>query len=1545
MEIFPYSWNTYEENGSLGIRIFGMNKENESVFVLVTGFTPYIYIELPDHIDWPSHRVQSLCTKLDAVVDHGKPVHKIFQKKKKLYYAKKNKNDKGEYVDKTYPFLKCFFPTQSAIRPFIYKLSKPIYIDGIGAVKLKAHEQDANPLLQFMCMRNIKPAGWFTFTGGKKIVNDEDRLSVCTHEFEVKWQNFVSVEKNTVSAPLLMGFDIEVNSSNPNIAPRSNVWEDKIFQISCVFLRNGDTKYEKYILSLGKNKKGELIDLVPEKVGEDIEIFMYNTEADLLMGFTELVMEKNPQIITGYNIFSFDLPYMYERAKLVQCLEAFDQISCIIGEHCKEKEISWSSSAFKNQKFTYIDAPGRLWVDMLPIIQRDYKLENYKLKTVSDYFLAGETKDPLSVKGIFKCYRMFTPESLSIVAKYCVKDSELVIKLFEKLQVWIGLTEMANTCNTPVFTLFTQGQQIKIFSQVYKKCMADDIVIDKDSFVVNENDHFTGAYVFTPEPGLYDMVVSFDFSSLYPSTIIAYNIDYSTLVLDETIPDEKCNIFDWEDHCGCCIAENTNVSMSCLSMPIEQLINNKQKMLSWSDEMNGSIYSNQVNFYNQGQKECVELTFEDGRKLTCTPDHKLLCKNGLDTKWIEAKDLQLSNDNVMISISYPVFNQNKEFELCNGWKYEIQTDFEIESQTKKGRSLCALKTKAILPSILSTSTIDELNRSMILSRLCGLLITDGTVDKKGHCVFFCGHSLDVEMVQQDIYSICGRHLSSNKQKSCWSIRTPIELSYLLSNIGNIQRGKKTRQPHLLPTFINVNTPLPILREFLGGLFGGDGCTIVINKKTDDIGGISFVNSSEPDHLDSLEEMLNTLKNILKIMFDIESSITFSHRKKYNTVMGLLLLSRCDTVKFSEKIGFRYCVHKTQRLNATVSYINLRNKICEQMDKAVQLSQNISKERNIPLVQAVTIAHDKMKETEVILNEHYSLPSYQCVVDRLKKTSTYNHKKVSLRKEYFLGVTEYLRNIGALSFFDSYGVNFESKSLPSFFLKVISRKNVGIKKVYDIEVEHTHNFVANGIVVHNCHDLSVRKSKPKNIVCGHNRFRFLKEPAGVIPTLLKNLLDARKKTNKEMKQLKEKIQSLTGEEKSSTERLVTVLDKRQLSYKVSANSMYGGMGVKKGYLPFLPGAMCTTARGRESIEKASKFLTENHGAKLIYGDTDSCYISFPQYQEGKFAKELDQFCRQIEEESTALFPPPMKFAYEEAIYWRYLILSKKRYMALKCDLNGNVSSKIEKRGVLLSRRDNSAYSREVYSKLIMKAFYKAPLQENLLLLNEEFTRLACGNVSVKDLSISKSIGEIKDYKIRPLPEDDEKLKKRLTDLEIFDQDASLQKIKDCFRLYTENIDQFHNLRHKHPLEHLIIEAYINKALPSQVQLAEKMRRRGVRVDAGERLGFCVIQSENGMKDKLFDKIEDIDYFKEYSSIVKIDPLYYTKILINPIDEVLEAVYKKSDMCKKYYKARETYYKVIQQIKELFSLSIVFEDEKKEEVKEVKEKKKRILKKKE
>ena len=159
----------------------------------------------------------------------------------------------------------------------------------------------------------------------------------------------------------------------------------------------------------------------------------------------------------------------------------------------------------------------------------------------------------------------------------------------------------------------------------------------------------------------------------------------------------------------------------------------------------------------------------------------------------------------------------------------------------------------------------------------------------------------------------------------------------------------------------------------------------------------------------------------------------------------------------------------------------------------------------------------------------------------------------------------------------------------------------------------------------------------------------------MPALLEFLLGARKETRKEIKVLKNRLKTeeLDKDEQESIKTKITVLNKRQLAYKVSANSMYGAMGVRRGYLPLL-GAMCTTAKGRQSIEKAANEIQKNHKGTLIYGDTDSAYINFPHL---KTSQEIWDYCLEVEEK-VSVYPKPMKLEFEEVIYWRFFILTKK-----------------------------------------------------------------------------------------------------------------------------------------------------------------------------------------------------------------------------------------------------------------------------------------------
>lgn len=94
-----------------------------------------------------------------------------------------------------------------------------------------------------------------------------------------------------------------------------------------------------------------------------------------------------------------------------------------------------------------------------------------------------------------------------------------------------------------------------------------------------------------------------------------------------------------------------------------------------------------------------------------------------------------------------------------------------------------------------------------------------------------------------------------------------------------------------------------------------------------------------------------------------------------------------------------------------------------------------------------------------------------------------------------------------------------------------------------------------------------KTITKNVMCASRNYRFVKEPKGVLPTILQNLLDARKNTRS---QIKSYSKTMTDENKNEINMLISVLDKRQLAYKISANSMYGAMGVKKAIFPLCQG---------------------------------------------------------------------------------------------------------------------------------------------------------------------------------------------------------------------------------------------------------------------------------------------------------------------------------------------------------------------------------------
>jgi len=255
----------------------------------------------------------------------------------------------------------------------------------------------------------------------------------------------------------------------------------------------------------------------------------------------------NSDIITGYNIFGFDMPYIWDRAKEINIIEDFSiGLGRLITRKNALVEQQLSSSAMGDNILRYIDYDGIVLIDLLKVMQRDQKLGSYKLDNVASIFL-GDKKNDLKPQEIFSKFKGNSADRCEI-AKYCIQDCCLINRLIHKLKIIENNIGMGNVCLVPLNFLFRRGQGIKIFSLIAKQCMEHDTLIPViKSFRENameEEEGYEGAVVLDPKQGIYlnEPIVVFDYGSLYPSSMIARNLSHDCYLMDEKYRIEDPNI-------------------------------------------------------------------------------------------------------------------------------------------------------------------------------------------------------------------------------------------------------------------------------------------------------------------------------------------------------------------------------------------------------------------------------------------------------------------------------------------------------------------------------------------------------------------------------------------------------------------------------------------------------------------------------------------------------------------------------------------------------------------------------------------------------------------------------------------------------------------------------------------------------------------------------------------------------------------------------------------------------------------------------------------
>jgi len=515
------------------IEIYGFDKEKRSVCLTVTDFTPYFFVEIPRNwtVTKLNNVIERVKAKVDSYVRNDLIDHKIVERKRFFGFCNEEK----------YTFVRLTFKSRGAFYAYKKQLEGKIAITNAGANEIvtfkgKMYETDMDPMLRFIHLRDIDPAGWIK-VAMKEFTTNSNQSSKCNLDFTCHWKKVHKSPEMSIGAIRIMSFDIECTSVDGSF-PKYDRQGDKIIQIGSTCHEYGSREIHfRHIATLGKSG--------PVEGGVMVE--SYATERDLLIGWAKMVEKYDPDIITGYNIFGFDWEYLYMRAKLgmgnnkrnysgdfLRLLSRSRKIPAAF----LEKELS--SSALGDNMLKYVDCPGRVPIDLLKLIQKDHKLDSYKLDNVAEHFLKIRKID-LKPYQIFEKFAKGGPTDIAEIATYCIRDCELCNQLIIKLEAITGNTAMANICTIPFAYLFLRGQGIKIFSLVGKYCQKEGYLI-KSREKSEDDTSVEGAYVFTPDPKIWmDPIVVLDYNSLYPSSMISENLSPDTLVDDP----KYLNLPDW----------------------------------------------------------------------------------------------------------------------------------------------------------------------------------------------------------------------------------------------------------------------------------------------------------------------------------------------------------------------------------------------------------------------------------------------------------------------------------------------------------------------------------------------------------------------------------------------------------------------------------------------------------------------------------------------------------------------------------------------------------------------------------------------------------------------------------------------------------------------------------------------------------------------------------------------------------------------------------------------------------------------------------------
>jgi DNA polymerase elongation subunit (family B) len=474
INFIPIDYDYFDFNGKNCIKIIGRTEEGKRICIL-DEFEPYFWAILKQETsDKKMREIQEKINKLEIKSD-----------------TRTTKVEKTEICDK-----KFLGKDVKAIKIFVtnYKDAHAI-ADQIDFPEIEfRREYDISLITRYITEKNLVPLTWKKITG--EVLNNSEEFGGIDQVLEVdkviKLKEIRELEKQLEFSPKIIAFDIE--------ADEFEIGKGEILMISLA----------------GKNFKKVLTWKSQETKKELDYLEYYKNEEEMLEAFVKTINKESPDILVGYFSDGFDMPYIKARAEKLG-------VKLALG-------LDGSKPTFSRGKITSSSIFGIVHVDIFRFIDTVFsqylQSETLGLNEVALEFL-GEGKKEFEFKKSSK----IKEHEWKDFFEYNLQDSLLTYKLMEKL--WADLLELSKIIQEPPFDITRSGMSqlvedyilhnLKNFNEIAEKRPIHEEIENRRSL-----GKYEGAFVFQPKPGIYENVVLFDFTSMYSSVIVTFNLSKST---------------------------------------------------------------------------------------------------------------------------------------------------------------------------------------------------------------------------------------------------------------------------------------------------------------------------------------------------------------------------------------------------------------------------------------------------------------------------------------------------------------------------------------------------------------------------------------------------------------------------------------------------------------------------------------------------------------------------------------------------------------------------------------------------------------------------------------------------------------------------------------------------------------------------------------------------------------------------------------------------------------------------------------------------------